>query len=353
MDDYGADTVEAFIDICLSVEDLIDPYLPFVEPKDPAALPKAESAEDIKLKAPRSYLENFMNPKEFLDAQKKKLEDKKKEQKRFPAEPQRDILKFVLDHSPLEDWQADVLSIIREEAYYFAPQRMTKIMNEGWASYWHSKIMTEKLLTAGEIIDFADRHAGVMATSPGRLNPYKLGIELFRHIEERWNKGQFGKDWDECDDMVQKRQWDRKLGLGRDKIFSIRKTHNDITFVDEFFTEEFCEEQKLYTYELNPRSKKYEIKTRDWREVKEQILASITNAGNPVIKVVDGNHRNRGELLLKHEHHGQDLDLNYARATLTNLAYLWRRPVNLLSTLDGTAKILTANEKGEFTEEKA
>ncbi len=83
-----------------------------------------------------------------------------------------------------------MLEIIREEAYYFVPQRQTKIMNEGWATYWHSKMMTEKVLDASEIIDYAENNAGVMATAPGRLNPYKLGVELYRYIEERWNKGQ-------------------------------------------------------------------------------------------------------------------------------------------------------------------
>lgn len=352
MDKYGEDTVESFVDRCLSVEDLIDPYLPF-EPQQTEAEKKEEAPKIAKFQAQRSYMDSFMNPREFLDRQRAELEAKKKEQPRIhiPASPQRDALKFLLEYAPLEDWQADVLSIIREEAYYFQPQRTTKIMNEGWASYWHSKILTEKLLDASEIVEFAERHAGVMVTQPGGMNPYKLGIELFRHIEERWNKGKFGKEYDECDNMVRKKNWDKKLGLGRQKIFEVRRTHNDITFIDEFFTEEFCEEQKLYTYDLNPRTKRYEIKTRDWREVKEKMLNMLTNAGQPLIRVVDGNYKNRAEMLLKHEHHGQDLDLGYARATLANLAALWGRPVHIETLHDGVRKVYTfAN--GEFSEEK-
>jgi len=353
MDKYGEDRIENFIDRCLSVEDLIDPFLPFAEEKQENSV--AEQIEESvgKFKAPRSYLENFMNPKDFLEKQKNKLESKKKEQKQFPLQPQRDVLKFILEYAPMEDWQADVLSIVREEAYYFAPQRTTKIMNEGWASYWHSKILTEKLLEPSEFLDFADRHAGVMVTQAGNINPYKLGIEMFRHIEDRWNKGKFGKDYDECDDMVQKKVWDKKLGLGKQKIFDIRKSHNDITFIDEFFTEEFCEDQKLYTYEMNPRTKRYEIKTRDWKDVKEKILAGLTNAGRPLIKVVDGNFRNRSELLLKHEHHGQDLDLRYAKATLENLAYLWGRTAHLETTNEGQKKIYSCTPQGEFSEDKS
>lgn len=353
MDKYGVDAVENFIDACLSLENLIDPYAPFVTPEQKSETNgEDESAKELpKIKAPRGYLESYMNPKEFLDAQKEKLKAQKKEDRRFPAIAQRDILKFLIEFAPLEEWQADVVSIIREEAYYFAPQRMTKIMNEGWASYWHSKILTEKVLEGSELLDFADRHSGVMATSPGQLNPYKLGIELFRHIEDRWNKGKFGKDYDECDDMVKKKQWDKKLGLGRDKIFAIRKSHNDITFIDEFFTEEFCEEQKLYTYAMNPRTKKYEIKTRDWKEVKEQILAGLTNGGQPVIFIADGNYKNRGELLLRHEFHGQDLDLNYAKATLANVSYVWGRPAHIETINEGQKKVYSFIN-GQFSEEK-
>ena len=228
----------------LSIEDLIDPYLPFQEKKIEASDARSSKAElnIAKFQAPRNYLDNFMNPKELMERKRHEAEAKAKEQKgHFPVEPERDVLKFLIENARLEDWQADVLSMVREESYYFVPQRMTKIMNEGWASYWHSRMLTEKLLEPSEFLDFADRHAGVMATQPGGMNPYKLGIELFRHIEDRWNKGKFGKDYDTCDDMVRKKHWDKNLGLGRQKIFDVRRSHNDITFIDEFFTEEFCE----------------------------------------------------------------------------------------------------------------
>ncbi len=76
--------------------------------------------------------------------------------------------------------------------------------------------------------------------SRGRLNPYKLGIELLRDIEHRWNTGKFGKEYDECDDLEKRRNWDKQLGLGRQKIFEVRRVHNDITFIDTFLTPEFC-----------------------------------------------------------------------------------------------------------------
>ena len=125
------------------------------------------------------------------------------------------MLLFLLEHAPLNSWQADVLSIIRDEAYYFAPQGQTKIMNEGWASYWHSTIMTRQGLTAADVVNYCDHHSGTLASSPTQLNPYKLGIELFRDIEDRWNRGAFGKEYDDCDDYRTRRDWNTDAGLGR------------------------------------------------------------------------------------------------------------------------------------------
>src|SRR5512138_1513471 len=192
----GQDVVEEFIDTCLSLENLIDPMSPYIVRQRDRVEPTDEDEQQDKsgrLRA-KGYMESFINPPEYLEAQRKKREEQEKRQKRrFPEQSQRDVLAFLIQHAPLDHWQRDVLEIVRDEAYYFAPQAMTKIMNEGWATYWHSKILTEKALSAAEIIDYADANSGVLATSPGRLNPYKLGVELYRNIEERWNKGQFGK----------------------------------------------------------------------------------------------------------------------------------------------------------------
>ena len=144
-----------------------------------------------------------------------------------------------------------MLSIVREEAYYFAPQGMTKIMNEGWATYWHSKMMTEKLATDAETIDYADHHSGTVAMGRQQLNPYKIGVELYRNIEERWNKGRHGIEWERCDDYELRQNWDTRANAGRDMIFEVRRCHNDVTFIDSFFTKDFCEEHKLFAYRFN------------------------------------------------------------------------------------------------------
>jgi stage V sporulation protein R len=337
MERYGADAVETFIDKVLSLENLLDINELFETSalkrsrKELVDQEKVESEDDGYLIDDRSAaLKSFMRTKARTS---KKDEKKEESEDNLPAErtqvSTKDVLGYLIQHAPIEEWQADILGILREEAYYFLPQRMTKIMNEGWASYWHSTIMTQKALDASEIVDFADKHAGVMHMSKQNINPYKVGIELMRDIEYRWNRGMFGKDYNECPSMKDKIEWDTKLGKGREKIFEVRKSHNDISFIDEFLTPDFCERQQLFTYKYNPRSGRFEIDTKDFNAIKQKLLSQLTNFGQPIIEVEDGNYMNRKELLLNHIHYGVDLDVNFANETLRNLFAIWRRPVNL------------------------
>ncbi len=348
-DRYGVEVVEDFVDACLSIDNLIDPHSLGTEGHDfKENMANDNTPVDIKKLKSKDYMDSFINPKEYLDDQKKAIIEKKKEQQRFPGEPQRDVLLFLLSNAPLAGWQRDVLSIVREESYYFAPQGQTKILNEGWASYWHSVIMTRRCLSDSEIIDFADHHSGTMATAPGRLNPYKLGLELFRDIEDRWNKGRFGLEFERCDDITEKRNWNKKLGLGREKIFEVRQLYNDVMFLDEFLTEDFCREKKLFVYSTNARTGVQEITTREFKAVKEQVLFSLTNFGQPVIHVADGNYDNKGELLLSHQHTGADIKISEARETMMNIERIWSRPVVLDTKIDGKDTLFRYDGK-EFT----
>lgn len=342
VDRFGQDLVEDFIDRVLSIENLIDYQSPFIRRHEPRTdeADTEVATETYGLKTNREYMRGYINPPEFIEEQRKKIQEQRQRKSRFPERPHRDVLEFLLLYAPLEHWQRDILSMLREESYYFAPQGQTKIMNEGWASYWHSTIMTRKALKDSELIDYADHHSGTMGTRPGAINPYKLGIELFRDIEERWNKGRFGKDWDECDDMVERARWDTEAGLGREKIFEVRKHYNDVTFIDAFLTPEFCVEQKLFVYGFNEKGNRWEIFNRQFQQVKQKLLQGLTNFGQPIIEVVDGNWDNRGELMLNHRHEAVDLKLDYARDTLQNLHSLWQRPANLYTRVDGKGVIL-------------
>jgi stage V sporulation protein R len=398
IDRFGHEAVEAFIDCCLSLENLIDPHAPFMKrhgdghgesrwiypvpspssekiaghaagPNHQCSSPQGQTGctgcnrdadqeidlfgdeEDERI-APRrlrskGYMDSYVNPPDFLKARAEELKAKAREKKRFPEAPEADILLFLIENAPLKNWQRDILSLVREEAYYFLPQGQTKIMNEGWATYWHSHIMTEKVLRDEEVIDYADHHSGTLGGSRLRLNPYKLGVELFRDIEERWNKGRFGKEYDECEDLAAREKWDKKLGLGREKVFQVRKLYNDLTFLDTFLTEDFCRRQKLFLYARNERKESWVIESRAFADIKQALLAGLTNVGHPLIRVVDGNFDNRGELLLQHLHEGRDLRVDFAKETLTGLYRLWKRPVHLDTQREGKKERLTYDGKNQ------
>jgi stage V sporulation protein R len=166
-----------------------------------------------------------------------------------------------------------------------------------------------------------------------------LGIELFKDIEERWNKGRFGKEFEECSDYDARKSWDKNFGLGKQKIFEVRRDMNDVMFIDAFLTEEFCVRHKMFVYQFNNRTGQFEINTRNFPQIKKQLLFQLTNFGQPIIKVVDGNFENRGELLLDHLHEGVDLQPNYMDETLKNLYVIWTRPVLFKTMMDGQGKI--------------
>lgn len=354
MDRHGVEAVEEFVDACLSLDNLIDLHAPFVRrerpPQAPADRENPERVAVPRLRSDRSYMDRYINPPEYIARERERILAEEAQERGFPPEPRKDVLKFLIDHAPLQGWEADILAMIREEAYYFAPQGQTKIMNEGWAVYWHSMLMTRHILQDDEVIDYADHHSGTLAMQPGRINPYKIGVELFRDIEERWDKGRFGKQFEECDDAEKRRAWDLGLGGGREKIFQVRRVYNDVMFLDEFMTQEFADRLKLYVYGLNPQTGQLEILDRDYRKVKAALIQQLTNFGQPYIQVVDGNHANRGELLLVHQWRGAELKLDEALESLRNLFRMWKRPVHLATRAGDKGVLLSFDGAGARTE---
>jgi stage V sporulation protein R len=335
---YGYNTVESFIDQCLSLENLIDLHRPY-RPKSKQTLEKKKhdlpdeligSQRELPRLQAKEYLEEYINDDAFLKSQKDKQAEEKRKEERYPQHPERDILLFLMENAPLTRWQRNVIEMVREEAYYFAPQGMTKIMNEGWACFWHTHIMTQcGVLDMSELIDYADRHSGTVAPHRGRINPYRLGLELFKDIFRRWNMGQFGRDFAQCDSMEERENWNTHANLGKEKIFEVRRHYNDLTFLDEFLTPEFCARQNLFTFENNPRARQWQIASREFKEVKNKLLGQLTNMGQPIIEVLDARFEGREELLLYHTFEDVELDATYTQPTLQNLYAVWKRPVHL------------------------
>src|SRR3954468_6933719 len=145
--EHGHEEVEKLLDSVLSIQEHIDanPRLRRTEPE-----PERTRRGDGKPVTPFDDLLRLGDPKE---------EAKKAEPRRFPPEPEKDLLLFLADHAPdLEPWQRDILHIVRAEQLYFLPQMQTKVMNEGWASFWHARIMRELDLSDGEYVEFSKMH---------------------------------------------------------------------------------------------------------------------------------------------------------------------------------------------------
>jgi len=353
IDRFDRETVERFLDTCLSVEHLIDPHSMFVRRDEPVRSSSKTKTDgksaggDDKFPA-KDYMDRYINPPELLREEKdKKQEQAKKDRHRQPVRPTRDVLLFLLQHAPLEDWQRDILSIVRDESYYFAPQAMTKIMNEGWATYWHSKMMTGTLLEDSEVIDYADQHSGVVYMPPGGFNPYKIGLEMFKDIERRWDRGQHGAAWEKLEEIGERDQYDDGSMKGRDKIFEIRTIHNDVTFVEEFLTPELIDQLNMYHYRRDPRTGQTVIVSRDPEVVRQTLLYRIANMSQPYIYVADANYANRGELYLAHQWNGLEVDGAQAAEVLRGLRLLWDRPVHLQLRINDEMMLLTCAGDGE------
>ncbi|MFW6139498.1 MAG: SpoVR family protein, partial [Spirochaetota bacterium] len=220
-------------------------------------------------------------------------------------------------------------------AQYFIPYRRTKIMNEGWATYWHEKIMQrlfkEKFLTAEEHGFYNLYNSRVKAHHPRMINPYLLGYALFSSIEQRWNTGRFGRQYQECTDLQEKRKWDTGEMKGLEKIFQVRRTHMDWFFVDEFLNKQVIDDLNLYMYREKDRDNYYEtvVEETEWEKVKRTLVQSLMNWGVPRILVADGNYQGSLQLYLDHVFEGLFLNHEYCTRTLEHIFSLWGRPVYL------------------------
>jgi stage V sporulation protein R len=352
MDRHGAERVERFIDTCLSLESLIDPHGQFIQRPGAEGSARAAPSDEPDTFEPRrlpakGYMDPFINPAAELERQRRAYEERRRAQRgRFPEQPTRDVLGFLIHHAPVEDWQRDILSIVREEALYFAPQAMTKIMNEGWASYWHSKLMTRHFLEASEVVQYADQHSGVVHMPPGGFNPYKIGLELWKDIERRWDRGHHGPAWESLDTLGAREAYDDGSMAGREKIFQVRRVYNDVTFIEEFFTEEFCDRLRFYQSRRDPQNGGERIATRDFHRIKQTLLHHLTNRGEPFIAVADANYLNRGELYLTHQWTGLEIDAARAEQVLAAINTVWGRPVHLQMRLRDSLWLLTCAQAG-------
>ncbi|WP_054956973.1 SpoVR family protein [Paenibacillus dakarensis] len=315
--EHGTDAVEKFIDAVLAIQEHVDPQIVRPEKLDKQRYTERiirEQKDDAKRqKAAGPY-------DDLWDSDDKSLEKAVEEaflKPKFPPVPEKDIMWFIQEHSEvLEDWQRDIMSMLREEMLYFWPQMETKIMNEGWASYWHQRIMRELDLTSEETIEFAKLNASVVQPSRHSLNPYYLGLKIFEDIERRFD---------------------------REKIFEVREYDSDISFLRNYLTKDLVNDLDLYVFEK--KGPEWKITDKSWENIRDQLVVSRVNGGSPYLVVKDSDYRRSGELLINHQYEGIELDLKYLERTLPYVYQLWGKPVHLNSIIEGKPILFTYDGK--------
>jgi stage V sporulation protein R len=312
--EYGRQEVESFLDAVLAIEEHIDPSL--VRPTLEWTLDDVEYEEEEPVQSTPYddlwYLENRNMPKP----------KKRKRMKKFPPHPEKDVLLFIIQYSrELEEWQRDIMTMIREEMLYFWPQLETKIMNEGWASFWHQRILREMDLTSDEALEFAKLNAGVVQPSKTSINPYYLGLKIFEDIEERYNNP-----------TEEMKKLGVKPGSGREKIFEVREIESDQSFLRNYLTKELVMREDMYLFQKQGRE--YKIVDKNWENVRDQLVNMRINGGFPYITVNDGDYLKNGELYLKHHYEGIELDLKYLEKVLPYIYQLWGRNVHLETVVE-------------------
>ncbi|GAE25776.1 stage V sporulation protein [Halalkalibacter wakoensis JCM 9140] len=310
---HGKEEVENFLDAVLAIQEHIDPSI--LRPKLNWSMEDEEDTEPIRKQTEYDDL--------WALDEKKVPEKPKKKKKHFPPSPEKDILLFIEEYSrELEPWQRDVLTMMREEMLYFWPQLETKIMNEGWASYWHQRILREMDLTSEETIEFAKLNAGVVQPSKTSINPYYLGLKIFEDIEERYNNPT--KDMQERQGI--------KPGSGREKMFEVREIESDISFIRNYLTKDLVTREDMYLFQKQGAD--YKIVDKQWEPVRDQLAQSRVNGGFPYLVITDGDYLKNGELYIKHNYEGTELDVSYLEKVLPYLHQLWGRPVHIESIIN-------------------
>ena len=244
---------------------------------------------------------------------------------KIPLEPEEDLLGFFVQYGDLREWEKDILSIVVDETRYFIPQIETKIMNEGWASFWHYNILHQLNLPQGMHIEFLKRHNLVIRPHTGGLNPYYIGFKIFEDLQKRY------PDQPE-------------------KLFEARELERDESFIRKYLTFDLIREMNLFQYD--ERENYYVISEvadeEGWKKIRNTLASSVGMGGIPIIKIVDTSKKDH-ILCLEHEFDGRELELNYTAETLKYLVDLWGGTVQLKTVLHDMPKMLICNEEKKIS----
>jgi stage V sporulation protein R len=299
IEQHGAQRVEAVLDAALALEQHIDIDQRLRRDRYPEYLPDPKALVDDEFRRRFASLDPVAAAGVFETRKRAPI----------PPHPERDLLWFIANYAPeMESWERDVFLAVREESFYFYPVFATQIMNEGWASYWHARLLREAdFVPQQAYVDAIKCHSDVVRPVAANqqvalaVNPYHLGFSMWESI-------------------IQKE--------GLEAARHIMEQDDDFGFVRNHLTRELAEELNLFRF--NARSDgQIKVLDNDLTALHETLLAPKYNFGAPSISAT--RIRNDGTLELEHDHEtdGRGLDLERGRKVLEYVHRVWRRPVSL------------------------
>jgi stage V sporulation protein R len=258
-------------------------------------------------------------------------------QKYKESKPKRhkDLIQFLLDNSNYlnkeeNEWMKTVMEVVRKTSIFFQPQIRTKIINEGWASYWHENLFLKDDRIKGHEVDFARINAGVTSMPRVGLNPYALGMRLFYYMEETADKGKYSIEYQRLLDQEKRKKYDRQTQNGRSFIFDVRENYNDFMFINDFVDQDFINLHKLFVSGRRINNKKmvweYYVKSRNAQDYRKMLFDSLYHP--PHIEIEREKSKN-GSLHLVHRFEEKPLVSDYIFNTMLGIEYLWGNSVHL------------------------
>lgn len=262
--------------------------------------------EDEEIK--KIKMEDYKNIEHYESSIVPRVKPKAPDVGKIPQEPVEDVLGFISKYGDLFEWQKNIIEIVRDETKYFIPQIETKIMNEGWASYWHYNILKSLDLPQKLYIEFMKRHNDVVVPLQGSINPYFLGFEIYKDLAEKH---------------------------GVEKIFEVRYLERDESFLRRYVTKELCEKLNLFQYAK--KDKNYIIEEiadeEGWKKIRNSLSNTCGMGSIPYIRVIDMS-KVDNTLTLEHVFDGRELQLHYALETIKHIVDLWKHKVILHTNMD-------------------
>ncbi len=260
---------------------------------------------------------------------------KETEGKKSSGRVTNDLISYISEHSTFlnkksNEWMKSIVEIVRRTSMYFQPQIRTKILNEGWASYWHEKLFLGDDRIKGHEVDFAQVNARVLEMQRVGLNPYALGWRLLMHVEDLVDKGKLSYEFQKIQNSEQRKHYDEHVGEGRSHLFELRRNYSDFMFINDYIDQDFVDKYELFVVGRRLNQSKgvweYYVKSRDAVQYKQMVIDSMHH---PPFITIEESKMQGGEIYLNHHYEGKPLVKEYVGNTMMGIEYLYGGPVKL------------------------